>query len=581
MALHMLKQGGGISRSLVLVSLIILVFTPLTLADLRGDFSINYVIYMTPWGSVDDYYAQYHLGLHGDSLSHVVNVSILLPQGSRLISYSGSPTINGDLLTWILELKPYADVEVYVDFKPFFTTLPIAELSYGVWLNGSKVTSNVINGSVGSVLVIQLSINNTIPYPIISTISLTRNNGVEYGYSQVPDFNQRLAGYVVDYWLMQVRDQSMLRINATIIDMGPWHSIRMNPLTITAEINLNSSMELLSNEITSLNRTLNQLASFIDELEGLSKISANQSQGFLQLINLFNQTSQVIEASAYLINSTLIIEGLLLLQLHGLKAALIAQQNALSYVSDSLGNLMATISPVIAQSNSLRDSLIQLRQLLNSSSMPPQLLGSMIDAINSAIITIGALNNAYNQLGMARSSLAVASAQLGQGVYSLDSAMGVANETIGLIRSISGNLSMLHRDLDSLIKQMLHQYFSAQSQQYNLARQLIRLRGYEEAIRANITERYIKLGILRSLAQRYASSLSIIGAPVNTTLTVRETFVINMPAIVDMHYLSLLLSSQQQQPEKTTQGGSSWFSVILVSLIASIISSAIYRFRTP
>jgi hypothetical protein len=223
---------------------------PASANALRGDFIVNYIIYMNPGGSVNDYYVQYSLVLHGNSVGHSVNITMELPENSRLIDYSGSPIINGNSLTWITYIPPYGQSQVRVDFRPFFTTLPIADVRFTELLNGSRVVGDEVNGSVGSMVTLRLSLSNRIPYPAVATVSLVRTSGVDYGYSESPTLSQNLAGYTVDYWLMQVGNESTLVFNMTMVDMGPWHAVRLSPVNVEIGVNVNSSIALLRNEIS-------------------------------------------------------------------------------------------------------------------------------------------------------------------------------------------------------------------------------------------------------------------------------------------------------------------------------------------
>ncbi|MGC9154002.1 MAG: hypothetical protein ACP5GY_09825, partial [Vulcanisaeta sp.] len=181
--------------------------------------------------------------------------------------------------------QPYSQKTLNVRFQPVYTLLPIALLNYRILVNKSSINSTIVNGGVGTNVDLSLNVTNLLPFPIMTTITLTRQSGLFYEYNVTPTLTQNILGYEVDYWIFNTENASSLSIGMVVENMGPWHSVRINPVTVEASIDLNESIKSLNETINSLNNTLNQLRSLSPPLISASASASNYTTQLLQLIN--------------------------------------------------------------------------------------------------------------------------------------------------------------------------------------------------------------------------------------------------------------------------------------------------------
>ncbi|WP_243674702.1 hypothetical protein [Vulcanisaeta distributa] len=335
---------------------------------------------------------------------------------------------------------------------------------------------------------------------------------------------------------------------------GPWHSVRINPITVQVSIDLNESVSSLNEAITNLNSTLNQLRSFTESLTNSSGLEGNYTAQFLQLISLLNETSQVLGASAYIINSTLMVEGLLQAQLIELKVALSTEGGqVLGTEANVISQIRGLLSPIVSNEQSYINALNMLKQDLTQIESSTN-NATLINEINNAIMIINqlenlltALNQVYNGLGTVQNELTSTQVQVNQAVSGLNYAISAANESEVLIISISRELYMLHNELTNLTNQLLITYINLSSYQTRALSYMTQVSRYEGEIESDIMSDEVKKAVLTALARQYLTYLSINNTNADIDVTVEETFVINMPSVVNTQYLLQLVNMTAAQ----------------------------------
>lgn len=542
----------GIRYMLILMILIVALMSTITHASesLNAYFTINYVTYLNPYNQATNYYIEYSLMLYNNGPYVIpLNVSMTILPYSSILYVSPSATVIGtNTVDWVITLQPYSQETLEVRFKPIYTMLPIASMNYAVLVNDSYVNSTVINGGVGTEVSVSINATNSLPFPVMTTISLTKQSGLFYEYNITPTITQNILGYEVNYWLFNTENSSSLSLNMIVEDMGPWHSVRINPITVQVSIDLNESVNSLNEAINSLNNTLGQLRSLSNSVINASGMANNYTAQFLQLIDLLNQTAQVLGASAYLINSTLIVESLLQAQLIELKVALSAggqvldtEANVISQLRDSLSPLVSNQQSYMNSLNSLKQELLQIESSTNNS--------TLTNEINNAITTINQLENAlttlsqvYNNLGTIQGELSATRNQVNQATEGLNYAISAANESELLIINISRSLYLLHNELLNLTNQLLITYINISSYQTRALSYITKVSGYEGEVESMIMRDEVKKAVLTALARQYLNYLYINNSNVNVDVTVEETFIINMPSIINTQYLTQLIN---------------------------------------
>jgi hypothetical protein len=557
--------------------IVILAISSIAHADeaVRGYFMVNYVTYLNPSGQATNYYIEYSLTLYNNEPYPIpLTISIELPQYSSVIYTSPTANVTSNEVTWVVNLQPYSEETLEVRFKPIYTVLPIASLDYQVLVNGTPVNTTIINSGVGTKINLLTNITNLLPFPTMTTISLTRQSGLYYEYNITPTITQNILGYEVDYWLFSTSNNTSFGLGMVVEDLGPWHSIRVNPVGVQVSIDLNQSINSLRGAIDELNATINQLSALSSSVINASSTANNYTAQFLQLIALLNQTSNVLGASAYLINSTLLVESLLQAQLIELKIALTAGGQVLGTEANVISQLRSSLNPIVSNEqsyinalNTLKNDLSQIEKFTNNSTLDAE-INNTINAINQVENLIITLNQVYNNLGEVQSEISSTQVQVNQAVEGLNYAIYAANESEALIISISKNLYLLHNELNNLTNQLLSTYLGMASYQARAMSYLMQISNYEGELRGMMLEDEVRISVLNALANQYLGYLRINNTNVSIDVTIEETFIVEMPSIVNTQYLLQLLNKTAVQGNKTTSHG--------VSMVTAIPNHLIY-----
>ena len=541
----------------------------------RGYFVVNYVTYLNPSGQATNYYIEYSLTLYNNEPYPIpLTISIELPQYSSVIYTSPTANVTSNEVTWVVNLQPYSEETLEVRFKPIYTVLPIASLDYQVLVNGTPVNTTIINGGVGTRINLLTNITNLLPFPTMTTISLTRQSGLYYEYNITPTITQNILGYEVDYWLFSTSNNTSFGLGMVVEDLGPWHSIRVNPVGVQVSIDLNQSINSLRGAIDELNATINKLSALSSSVINASSTANNYTAQFLQLITLLNQTSNVLGASAYLINSTLLVESLFQAQLIELKIALTVGGQVLGTEANVISQLRSLLNPIVSNEqsyinalNTLKNDLSQIEKFTNNSTLDAE-INNAINIINQVENLIITLNQVYNNLGEIQSEISSTQAQVNQAVEGLNYAIYAANESEALIISISKNLYLLHNELNNLTNQLLSTYLGMASYQARAMSYLMQISNYERELRGMMLEDEVRMSVLNALANQYLGYLRINNTDVSIDITIEETFIVEMPSIVNTQYLLQLLNETAVQGNKTTSHG--------VSMVTAIPNHLIY-----
>lgn len=562
---------------LLVMIIVILAISSIAHANeaVRGYFVVNYVTYLNPSGQATNYYIEYSLTLYNNGPYPIpLTISIELPQYSSVIYTSPTANVTSNEVTWIVNLQPYSEETLEVRFKPIYTVLPIASLDYQVLVNGTPVNTTIINGGVGTRINLLTNITNLLPFPTMTTISLTRQSGLYYEYNITPTITQNVLGYEMDYWLFSTSNNTSFGLGMVVEDLGPWHSIRVNPVGVQVSIDLNQSINSLRGAIDELNATINQLSALSSSVINASSTANNYTAQFLQLIALLNQTSNVLGASAYLINSTLLVESLLQAQLIELKIALTAGGQVLGTEANVISQLRSSLNPIVGNEqsyinvlNTLKNDLSQIEKFTNNSTLDAE-INNTINAINQVENLIITLNQVYNNLGEIQSEISPTQAQVNQAVEGLNYAIYAANESEALIISISKSLYLLHNELGNLTNQLLSTYLGMASYQARAMSYLMQIGNYEGELRGMMLEDEVRISVLNALANQYLGYLRINNTDVSIDITIEETFIVEMPSIVNTQYLLQLLNETAVQGNKTTSHG--------VSMVTAIPNHLIY-----
>lgn len=242
------------------------------------------------------------------------------------------------------------------------------------------------------------------------------------------------------------------------------------------------------------------------------------------------------------------VESLLQAQLIELKVALTAGGQVLGAEANVISQLRSSLGPVVSNEqtylnslNTLKQDLLQIESSTSNSTLINEINNTitMINQIESSLTT---LSQVYNNLGTIQSELTTTQSQVNQATEGLNYAITAANESELLIISISRSLYVLHNELLNLTNQLLITYINISSYQTRALSYMTQVSGYEGEIESTIMSNEVKKAVLTALARQYLTYLSINNTNVKIDVTVEETFVINMPSIVNTQYLMQLIN---------------------------------------
>lgn len=289
------------------------------------------------------------------------------------------------------------------------------------------------------------------------------------------------------------------------------------------------------------------------------------------------------------------VESLLQAQLIELKIALTAGGQVLGTEANVVSQLRSLLSPIVSNEQEYLNSLNALKQDLTQIEHSTTNT-TLINEINNAITLINQIENAlttlsqiYNGLGTVQNELTTTQNQVNQATQGLNYAIAAANESETLIINISRNLYILHNELLSLTNQLLITYINLSSYQTKALSFMTQVSGYEGEIESTIMSDEVKKAVLTALARQYLNYLSINSTNVSIDVTVEETFVINMPSIVNTQYLLQLINTTSIQGNESashrvvgvviTNYGIYYPLIISIAVLIALIFILVRRFH--
>ncbi|WP_252900691.1 hypothetical protein [Vulcanisaeta sp. JCM 14467] len=207
---------------LTVVALSLMGTTAYASESVSAYFTVNYVTQLSPNNQVTNYYVEYALTLYNNEPYPVpLNISMTVPPYSNIVFVSPSTAlISGNTVTWIITLQPYSQEVLTLRFQPVYTLLPMASVNYEILVNGSGINSTIINGGIGTKVDFSVNVTNSLPFPIMTTIALTRQSGLSYEYNITPTLSQSILGYEIDYWIFNTENSSSLSLGMIVENMA-------------------------------------------------------------------------------------------------------------------------------------------------------------------------------------------------------------------------------------------------------------------------------------------------------------------------------------------------------------------------
>ena len=410
----------ALKLELVLVALVALVavHTANASSPLSVTYTINFINYYTSSGVKS--YVVYSVNLVNENASVVkVTVGFKLPPYSTIVYASNGYFMKGYDVYWNVSINPFETVTLNVEFQNPLISGYIINFNY--LINGSAGLSQVINGSSGIRLTLLVNASNILGLPLTYNAYLPLQNNINFYYSPPPTGLVSIGTGDYVYWSGEIPMNGSIGLNITFITTGSgnWSAINLGTLTLSSSIDLYYYLSYLSTVINQLNATMLRLNNipYIRPISGNATILLND---LYQLSYLLNTTAALYRQSAYYINSTRVIESLLLLQVYEVDYALRAEYGV-------LGKLNSTIPMV---STSLRQIMSNLTQLNN------EIINLQYEVISDVVYAYGEIEQ-YNLTLM-------------ELIPILNTANGTLAGFYQYLGYVQGNLTNLYNEINSL-----------------------------------------------------------------------------------------------------------------------------------
>ena len=357
--LPLLRRKPWLITALLIMVLAYITHAAEANASLSVTYTINYINYYTSSGVKS--YINYGVNLINEN-SSVINVIVgfRLPPYSSILYASSGYLMKGDEVYWNIAVNPFETISLNVEFQNPLVNNYIMNFKY--LINGSTTPSQVINGSSGVKLIMLINASNILGLPLTYNAYTPLQNGINYYYSKPPTGIVSIGTGDYTYWSGELPNNGSIALNITFIvaNSGNWSAIDLGSLILTSSIDLYYYMNYLKLTIGQLNNTLTEF----NNIPYIRPISSNATillNDLYRLSYLLNTTAALYRQSAYYMNSTRVIESLLLLQVYEVNYALRAEYGVLSKLNYTIPMVSYSLKQIMSNLTQLNNEIINLQ----------------------------------------------------------------------------------------------------------------------------------------------------------------------------------------------------------------------------
>ncbi len=635
-------------------------------------YTVNYQVTYSPGQGASASIIYTAQAVSNSSYPQQLIIGFKLPPYSTITYSSGNSTASGDVIYWNITVPAYGEASVQVQFTNPLYSINIANLNQALLVNSTSYDSSIINGGNGTLIQLYLGLMNKAPVPPTNSIYLVKQDGVAYSYTQIPSGFATLGSTSLVYW--QSSGNYNLTVDYRVTNLGPWRSIRLQPVVIVSTLDTGLYSEYLSQAIAKLNSTIAQLSSY-GKYNDLLSNSTKLLTELYDLSTMLNYTANIFRFSAVQVNETTAIERLIQLQAEELKGAVQLEYSALYQLNytvpqlrEAVLHVMSNVSNIIREINTLQregtsdiiyaygvvnsanstlanaqfslkqlsatvntqynalystylnitSELDYLETLINESNINSTQRLAMLAAISAAKTSISTtLGLLLTELGGVRQNIAITNAELstmeaeltGVGnqlsqrgaqltstLTNISDSLSSANSSLFILykalgatqRALNSSLASLHgalvnatnavglatpvygnstadsaalmrsaEELSNASLEALRMYFNVSETLLNLKLAINESIGSERANASLSMARYeYELESLTGLQRELESYLVInTTTPYSLDVVVTQSFIINLPAVVDENALLSLINSTNLTAPQVSRGG--------------------------
>ncbi|ABW01149.1 hypothetical protein Cmaq_0301 [Caldivirga maquilingensis IC-167] len=328
-------------------------------ASLSVTYTVNYINYYTSSGVKS--YINYGVNLINENSTALnVIVGFRLPPYSSILYASSGYVLKGDEIYWNITINSFETMSLNVEFQNPLVNNYIMNFKY--LINDSTTPSQVINGSSGVKLIMLVNASNALGLPLTYNAYIPLQNGINYYYSTPPTGVAGIGTGNYMYWSGELPNNGSVDLNVTFIvaNSGNWSAIDLGSLIFTSSIDLYYYLNYLKLTIGQLNNTLTEF----NNIPYVRPISSNATillNDLYQLSYLLNTTAALYRQSAYYMNSTRVIESLLLLQVYEVDYALRAEYGVLSKLNSTIPMVSYSLKQIMSNLTQLNNEIINLQ----------------------------------------------------------------------------------------------------------------------------------------------------------------------------------------------------------------------------
>lgn len=501
-------------RSIAFLVFLVAISIGLTLhAGFSITYTINYQITYTPGQGASAVITYGIQAVSNSSSSQPLVIGFRLPPYSTISYASGNATINGDVVYWSITVPPYGETSEEVQFTNPLYSINIMNLNESLYVNSTPHYSTVINGGNGTLIQLSIGLINAAPVPPTTSIYLVKQSGLSYTYSEPPSGFASLGSTSLIYW--EAGSNYNLSINYLVTNLGPWRSIRLEPVVIVSTLDTGLYSTYLTQAIARLNSTLSQLSNY-EEYGALLNNSTRLLSELYGLSTLLNYTANAFRYSANQVNETMIIERLLQLQAEELREALQLEYLALSQLNSTIPSLRYSIRQVM---NNVSNIIREINELQR-------------ETVSDMIYANGVINAANSTLSSAQFTLRQLSATVGTQYEALLSTYDNLTAEINYLEALVNESSINATQRTAILASLSAAKASIST---TLGLLLIELNG----VRQNIAITNSELATMEAELTAVGNELSSRGSQLSSTLTNISDTLSGTNASLHILYLAL------------------------------------------
>lgn len=301
-------------------------------------------------------------------------------------------------------VPPFGATVIYVEANASYPP-PIAVFYNITYVNASLV-NNILYCSNNSIIKIDITIKNYMPFSVPVTIFIQRSPGVEVISNVTPSGVENIGGSTIYEWTFLVSDKVSISLSYRVRDFGSFGAVNLPDVVVISTIDLSSYIRQAKSSILFLNSTYNYLDNLSYAINLFNNLLYNTTNNLDRLIQLLNLSSIAFKEGAKGLNASRYVIYALNAQLSSLSSSLLGIASTLNR---SLLLIQYEYAYLITLSNALEAQAIAINAYENSLSTSVQALDSIRDnllMIYSSLQNIeNSINSIYNNLVSIRNKI--------------------------------------------------------------------------------------------------------------------------------------------------------------------------------